>query len=53
LEAIVCDENDAMAPVMDADFEMTEVAKHSLAVLVKCSEPSEQSFELFTLRRTQ
>jgi hypothetical protein len=53
LEAIVCDENDVIAPVLDADFEMTEVVKHSPAFLHACSEPSEQSLKLFSLPGVQ
>lgn len=51
--ATACDENDAIATVLEADFEMAEVVKHSQAILVTCSEPSEQSLELFSLPGTQ
>jgi hypothetical protein len=53
LEAIICDENDVIATVLDADFEMAEVAKNSPAVLHACSEPSEQSLKLFSLPGAQ
>jgi hypothetical protein len=53
LAATVCDENDVIATVLDAAFEMTEVAKHSSIVLHACSEPSEQSLKLFSFPGTQ
>jgi hypothetical protein len=53
LEAIVCDENDVIAPVLDAALKMTEVAKHTPAFLHACSEPSEQSLKLFSLQVAQ
>jgi hypothetical protein len=51
--ATVCDENDVIATVLDAVFDMTEVAKHPSAVLHACSEPSEQSLKLFSLTGAQ
>jgi hypothetical protein len=53
LAAIACDKNDVIAKVLDAAFEVTEVAKHSPTVLHTCSELSEQSLKLFSLQVAQ